>query len=200
MDVYYGQGPMTRLNRKLLAAILSIALITPHRVMADAPADSAEESTPVVRDVELAEGGVANGVVVNSAGQLGEGVIVTLYTEDQAFEATSDTQGRVQFAGLNGGTYVVKTGETLYGVRMWANGTAPPNALTSFAIVDHQDPVVRANFMSNFRARFPKGMDFLHPFHSLSKKQLIALAIAAGVAAATIAIIFAIEDDGDASN
>ena len=195
-----GTDFMSRLNQRILAGMLSLVMVAPHRVMAEGSAESAETQTPVIRDVELAEGGVANGVVVTSAGQLGEGVTVTLYTDDQAYEAITDEQGRFQFAGLNGGTYVVKVGDTPFGARMWAHGTAPPNALTSFAIVDSTDPAVRAQFMQKFGGLFSGRFNFLNPLAGLSKKQLIALGIGAGVLAATIAIIFAIEDDGDASN
>lgn len=141
---------------------------------------------------------------MTSAGHFADGVKVTFLINDDAYETRTNESGRFEVAGLSGGTYVVTVGEkpheTPYGARFWAHGTAPPNALNAFVVVDDPDPIVRGQFGRSLLPGLPQGMGFLNPLAGLSKKQLIALGIGAAVAGATIAIIFAIEDDGDVSN
>jgi len=193
---------MSRNIDKILTGIVCFALAFPHQVFADASADSAETQQPVIRDVELAEGGVARGYVVTSAGQPGAGAKVTLHSNGEVYQATADDKGRFAVPGIQGGSCIVQVGQTAYGARLWATGTAPPQALNAFVVVEEEGPVVRSGSEGGKfpKLSWPKGTGHLNPLTGLSKKQLIALGIGAGVAGATVAIILAIQDDGDASN
>ncbi len=193
---------MSRNINQILTGIVCLTLVAPHQAFADSSADSAETQQPVIRDVELAEGGVARGYVVTSAGQPGAGLKVALHSNGEDYQVTADEKGQFAVPGLQGGSCVVQVGQTAYAARMWATGTAPPQALNAFVIVEEDGPVVRsASEGGRFpRLSWPTGTGFLNPLTGLSKKQLIALGIGAGVAGATVAIILAIEDDGDASN
>ncbi|MCA9111143.1 MAG: carboxypeptidase regulatory-like domain-containing protein [Planctomycetaceae bacterium] len=193
---------MNRFSQRLLSGMLCFALVAPHPAIAESSADSADTQQPIIRDVELAEGGVARGLVVTSAGQPASGVKVALHVDDEVYAATADENGQFAVEGLRGGSCVVQVGETVYGARFWANGTAPPQALHTFVVVNQDGPVVRGGSGgSKFPTfKWPKGFGHLNPLSGLTHKQLLALGIGAGVAGATIAIILAIQDDGDASN
>ncbi len=200
MNNFYGQGLMYRLLNKSLAGLLCVSLLTPVQAIADSPANSAESQQPIVRDVELAEGGIARGIVVTSEGQFAAGVEVALHSNGEVFQATADEHGQFAIGGLNGGDCIIQVGQIPYGARMWAHGTAPPQALQQFVVVEDEGPVVRGGSPTLPHLTWPKGTGHLFSLHGLSQKQLIALGIGAAAIGATIAIILAIEDDGDASN
>ncbi len=191
---------MNRLLNNLLAGLLCGALIVPAPVLAENSADYAEEQQPIVRDVELAEGGIARGIVVTSEGQRAVGTEVSLHSNGEVFQAITDETGQFSVAGLSGGDCIVQVGQIPFGARMWAHGTAPPQALQQFVVVDDQGLVVRGGSPRFPRLHWPKGTGQLFSFHGLSQKQLIALGVGAAAIGATIAIILAIEDDGDVSN
>lgn len=128
-----------KLMRCLKAAVwmfASLGLLLGNQVaLAAGPADSAQRPVKVA-DVELGEGGVLTGRVVDSRGLPQSGVAVSLSRgQDVAVTVKSDGLGVFRVAGLKGGMYriVVKDGASVS--RLWAADTAPPHANDSLMLV-----------------------------------------------------------------
>lgn len=96
-----------------------------------------------VIDVQLHQGGVFVGQVVNSSSvpQENQMVIVTRQGQTVAV-AKTDKQGRFVIREMPAGVYGVKTAQTDSVVRLWATNTAPPAAKSSVVLVS-QPEVVR---------------------------------------------------------
>jgi len=102
---------------------------------------------PVVRDVELAAGGVLHGQVLDTQGVgVGNSPVMIVARGQEIARTTADTNGRFQFIGLRGDTYNVLTvgGEST--CRLWAPNTSPPGANQGVALTVSADPVVRAQY------------------------------------------------------
>lgn len=189
------------INQPFVLVLIGLHLV-PGRTFAGDDDTAASPETPVVRDVELGVGGVVSGLVLDAEGQPVAEAVVELHKDNTVLLVTTDKAGQLSVEGLTGGACVVKTGETNYACRFWAHGSAPPNALTGFAIVHHDEDVVRGqsrrSLFSLPKVSLPKGHGFLHPFAGFTKAQLIALGLL--TAGATVAIVLAVQDDGDSSN
>lgn len=104
---------------------------------------------------------------------------------------------------LNGGACLIKAGETTYGCRLWKNGTAPPGSLQAFIVVDQSAVVVRGqedcvgDACDDYVEGEPGRLGFLNPLSSLTPQQMVGLGLL--TAGATVAIVLAAQDDGDAS-
>jgi hypothetical protein len=201
-----------------LAIVLVVATAMPGRGFAAGPAGSGGNPQPVIRDVELGYGGVAKGLVVDAHGVAASNVEIELHTSGRVVHATSDEMGKFSVSGLEGGPCIVKVGEVPYGCRLWTTGTAPPKSLQSFAVVHKASASVRAQsdpFKANANACdtggnaaacVPDACDavgaakesrHLCCLSGMTAKQV---ALLLGVAAAaTVAIVLAVEDEGDAS-
>jgi hypothetical protein len=199
-----------------LAIVLVVATAMPCRGYAAGTAGSAASPQPVIRDVELGYGGVAKGLVVDQHGIAASNVEIELHTSGRVVHATSDETGKFSVSGLDGGPCIVKVGDVPYGCRLWTTGTAPPKSLQSFAVVHKTGAAVRAQsdpFQANGAACdagdvacVPDACDAVgaakenRHLCSLSGMSAKQVALLLGVAAAaTVAIILAVDDEGDAS-
>jgi len=86
--------------------------------------------TPAVVDIELADGGVLHGQVVDLQKGGVAGVPVSLLAQDREVARTATTEnGQFTIPGLRGGVYRVAAGKEAQGLfRIWSARTAPPAA------------------------------------------------------------------------
>ena len=125
----------TRIAQRLATAIACLGMMIPPTAFAGTPT----LATPVA-DVALGAGGQFVGKVVNAQGAPVVATTVSLRQAGQEVaNATTDTQGRFDVQGLQGGQYqaVAENGSVVY--RLWAPQTAPPAANTSALIVTGSD-------------------------------------------------------------
>jgi len=81
----------------------------------------------VVRQVELAEGGMLAGQLVDSSGKPISGETIYLANSQQII-ATAKTleNGRFEIQGLHGGYYGLGSRQACVPIQLWSTGTAPP--------------------------------------------------------------------------
>lgn len=92
---------------------------------------------PAVRDVELKEGGVLVGQVVNATGQPAAKARLQLVDRNgNSRTFVSDERGNFRVVALRGGAYQMKVNDGVIALRLWANGTAPPAAQTQLLMLD----------------------------------------------------------------
>lgn len=162
------------------AALMVVLCIVPMNAFAG-PVTKAD-TKPVLRNVELADGGTIHGRVLDVHGRPISSTMVIVETKDGLQEVATNDKGQFVLAGLKGGPCVVKVGDALYGARLWTQGTAPPKSLKDFSVVN--DP--------NFVAR---GQDWDDDsLCCLTPAQCLGLALLAG---GVVAIILAADDDDD---
>jgi hypothetical protein len=101
---------------------------------------------PAIGDVELIQGGVLIGQVVDTAGvpKVAQPVAV-LSGEQQLAVCRTDARGFFAFRGLRGGIYQISVAEGRGAYRAWAPGTAPPTAEHGVLLVTGQN-LVRGNY------------------------------------------------------
>lgn len=96
-------------------------------------------------DVELRDGGVLFGQVVDQQGVPLADVSVTLLNGEQKLaETQTDARGVFAFQRLRGGVCQVTAAEGIGAYRVWAPGTAPPSAEPGALLVAGTD-LVRGN-------------------------------------------------------
>ncbi len=93
-------------------------------------ADPAVQTTPLVSDVALRDGGVLLGQVVSPQGVgLSEARVVVYHQGEERGETKTDDAGYFAFQGLDrGGVYQLASAEGSGAFRVWSPGTAPPTA------------------------------------------------------------------------
>jgi hypothetical protein len=136
------------LGRALLAPAACALLIAPAvRAQApQAPAPNAPAAAPAAgeaplpalatTDIALAEGGLLHGVLVNMENAPVGGATVQFWMQEHEVATTqTDAEGRFAVRGLRGGTYRVVSGDAVQMCRLWAPGTAPPQALRGLVLV-----------------------------------------------------------------
>lgn len=100
-----------------------------------------------IQDVQLREGGVLTTRVVDAQGNavVGEQVIVE-FKGKQIASSVSDSDGLVAVSGLRPGLHAIVTSMgTTTACRFWAEGSAPPSAVSVPAVVSDAE-VVRGQF------------------------------------------------------
>ena len=127
--------------KKHVAALMAVICLVPVNAFAG-PAVKADVK-PVLRNVELAEGGRIQGRVLDVHGRPVAATLVYVETKDGLREVKTEVDGRFTLEGMKGGTCVVKVDEAFYGARLWMQGTAPPKSLKSFSVVNDPNYVVR---------------------------------------------------------
>lgn len=98
----------------------------------------------VVRDAALQAGGTLQGALVSANGKPQTGRTVQLLSRGEIVAKTvTDREGRFGFRGLHAGVYALHTEGVATGYRLWAEGAAPPSAVSDILLVSGQEPVVR---------------------------------------------------------
>jgi len=164
--------------RQATALLLAVLFVLPANVIAG-PGRQVH-ARPKLRNVELSRKGEVNGRVLDVHGRPVAGTNVEIATKSGKQVAMTDDNGEFKLAELKGGVCVVHVGDANYGARLWKQGTAPPQSLKHFSVVNDPNFVVRAQDGGLF---------------GLSPAELLSLGILTGSATA---IIIAVTDD-DAS-
>ena len=93
------------------------------------------EAPAKVRDVELAEGGVLEMLVVDSKNAAMADVPVALeFQNKQVAAARTDKNGVVKFKGVHPGQHKIQTENGQQMVRLWEGDSAPPGAIRKLAV------------------------------------------------------------------
>jgi hypothetical protein len=160
---------------KLTALALScVGMLIPQSMLAAHQAPQRGQAGIV--DVQLQDGGVFQGQVVDTAGTPLAGAKVVVVKQDGAAartvaETTTDDSGRFSIGQLRGGTYQVVTDRSSGVYRLWAAQTAPPTAKNMALLIDSAEV---------FRGQFgPVGMFLTNPWVTVG---LIGAAIAVPIA------------------
>ena len=136
------------MRSRIICAIAVSLLIPPGTVLsADTVAKSSRSSLSrpaVLKNVELANGGVLNGQLVDTAGNPVVAVTVSLMFRETVLNVTTDGNGRFAVGHLKGGVCIIKVDDASYACRLWHQGTAPPDSIDSIAVVQ-DDNIVRGN-------------------------------------------------------
>ncbi len=163
---------------------------------ASATADSTNRQTEPVQlqNVQLSANGTAAGQLLNDAGQPLAGQLVKIQTKTGLQKITTNKDGRFTLGSKSGGNCVITVAKRSYACRLWQNNTAPPKSLTSFSIVHGNGPILRAQDCG-------EGCDDGYGGRSgrpggITGGQVLGLALLAG---AVVAIVIAVENDGDGS-
>jgi len=113
---------------------------------ADQPIDgkvAKKAAAPAILDVTLHDGGVLLGAFVDSKGTAVKGSKVSIRQGgEEILNADTDTNGRFMMRDVRGGVYEIATVRGNGMFRLWAPGTAPPNA-RHMALLVANDGVVR---------------------------------------------------------
>ncbi len=129
---------------RLLAALASVGLcLSPATTNAEqrVPVDA-----PIVRDVELSDGGLLVGRLLDANGRPVANAEVSIATGEKTLATTqTDAEGVFAVSKLRGGVHEIKTADNLHVCRLWAPGTAPPRVPKSIDIVSGSD-VVRGQY------------------------------------------------------
>ncbi len=105
------------------------------------PSESRVSERPTLKNVELARGGILYGQLVDIAGNPVAAVTVSVTSGDTALKVTTDKNGRFAAGHLKGGVCIIQVNEESYACRLWRQGTAPPNAIDSIAVVQDSNTV-----------------------------------------------------------
>ncbi len=127
-----------------LAALASIGLCLP--VAPTAGNDVAPANAPMIRDVELAHGGLLVGRLLDANGQPLNKADVSIQSGNKTLASTqTDTDGVFAVSNLRGGVHQISTADNVQLCRLWAPGTAPPRAPKSIDLVAGSD-VIRGQY------------------------------------------------------
>ncbi|MCP4175557.1 MAG: hypothetical protein GY758_32830 [Fuerstiella sp.] len=133
------------MRSRFTCAIAASLLILPSAVLGvDAAAKSSGpdvSAPPTLKNVELATGGVLHGQLVDIAGNPVVAVTVSVTSGDTVLRITTDKNGRFAAGHLKGGVCVIQVNEASYACRLWHQGTAPPNAIDTIAVVQDGNTV-----------------------------------------------------------
>ena len=169
----------------VLAVIGMLMPVAPARARESAPLP-----THVVRDVELRDGGLLVGRIVDANGRPVVATEVTIISGEKPLASTrTDAEGVFAVAQLRGGVHAITTSENVQVCRLWAPGTAPPQAPQSIELVNDAN-VARGQYGP------PPGNRFVRKAKVWATNPWIV----GGVVAAAIAIPVALSDnDGPSS-
>jgi len=140
----------------------------------------------LVRDVELAYGGLLVGRMLDASGRPLAGTAVSIRTDGQTLASTrTDAEGVFAVAKLRGGVHEIATDDTVQICRLWANGTAPPRTPQSIDVVSGEE-VVRGQWGP------PPGNRLIQKAKVWATNPLVI----GGVVAAAVALPIALNDNG----
>lgn len=174
----------------LAAALLLSPAVSSAGQTAPTPLPSSVEKEVQLKNVQLRAGGVLVGQYVSEAGQPVADAKIAVKIGKAVHGVQTDTKGRFELKGLKGGRAFFHIGEDVFAAQLWTEGTAPPDAISTFALVKPgETDTVRGQ---NGR--------LLNRIYSISPKGKALLAAAAiGGTAVAIAIAADNDDDDDAS-
>lgn len=114
-----------KLLKGVMVAMAALGLCLPEIAFSATPTP-----TPAVVDIELADGGVLQGQVVDLQKGGVPGLPVSVLAQDKEVARTTTAEnGRFTIPGLRGGVYRVAAGKEGQGLfRLWSAKTAPPAA------------------------------------------------------------------------
>ncbi|MEK6247530.1 MAG: carboxypeptidase-like regulatory domain-containing protein [Planctomycetales bacterium] len=128
-----------QLQNSIVAAMIASMLCSP---VSSVAAENTERKSQRPRDIELADGGVLKGQIVNPAGTATAEQTIVIHSAGQMVAGTtSASDGTFTIHGLKGGTYQIVTGKHQFPCRLWARGSAPPLSQQSILLVTHQAQV-----------------------------------------------------------
>ncbi len=123
---------------KCVAVVACIGMLLPQFTFGASPAGIPR----AVRDIELQKGGVLVGQVLNVAGQPAAKAKLELVDRNgRSLSILSDDRGNFRVAGVRGGVYQMKVSDGYVGLRLWANGTAPPSAQNQLLMLNSSTTV-----------------------------------------------------------
>jgi hypothetical protein len=100
-----------------------------------------------IHDVALAPGGLLVGQLMDETMQPMRGASVVIKIDGKTAVATStDANGVFAATGLRGGMHEITTGESTKHCRLWAPGTAPPQAVANLRYIPGQGDLVRGQW------------------------------------------------------
>jgi hypothetical protein len=170
-------------------AVAAFGLSLP--LMPVATGDAAAQSSAIaarrslVRDVELAGGGLLVGRLLDADGRPLADAPVSLLADSQVVATTrTDGSGVFAVAGLRGGVHEIAAGGSVQLCRLWMKDMAPPRSARSVEIVADPD-VVRGQWGP------PPGNGLVKQIKVLAANPFVV----GGVVAAAVAIPVALSDD-----
>lgn len=171
-----------------MRTVTAWALICSMTLSPAAFADQGQVKTEklTLKNVELGKSGTVRGKLLDRAGKPIAGKILKIHTPKSVEEVKSAKDGSFTISSRTGGNCAILVDDKAYACRLWANGTAPPKALTTIGIVHQKGAIVRGQ---------DEG-DEAGLLDSISGAQLIGLGVLAGAIAA---IIIASDSDEDGS-
>lgn len=140
-----------------------------------------------VPNIALMTDGMMQGQLVSQAGIPLRDATVLVNNRQRQWQTKSDAQGRFQFTGLRGGTYRVETAGQSQLVRVWATGTAPPQASRGLLLTPQAD-IVRGQ-------RIPSKNT--NQFFRVAKQRLANPWVVGGIVATAVTIPVAIHNSDD---
>jgi hypothetical protein len=142
--------------------------------------------------VALAQGGLLTGQVLDSTMQPRPGTEIKIQAGQQTTAVTvTDANGVFAVAGLRGGLHQVVTRDSIELCRLWAPGTAPPNAAANLRFVPGQNTVVRGQFPPYHGS---------HPYLHQAKAWATNPWIVGGVLATAVAVPVILHETNDDDN
>ncbi|MEZ6128490.1 MAG: hypothetical protein R3C59_07390 [Planctomycetaceae bacterium] len=149
-------------------------------------------------NIELSSAGTVAAQLLDEHGRPQSKRTIEFRTATAAVQLQTNDNGVFMIKGSTGGNAAVIIDDQAYAFRMWAHGTAPPGALTTFNIVHANDPVVRGQGYDDCGEGCGEGYGGRRGrVGGISGGQWLGLGL---LAAAVVAIVLVANDDDDASN
>ncbi|MEX2093512.1 MAG: carboxypeptidase-like regulatory domain-containing protein [Pirellulales bacterium] len=127
-----------------LAALASIGLCLP--IAPAAAKEIVPAKAPIIRDVELAVGGLLVGRLLDANGRPLDNADISIQSGSKTLASTrTDAEGVFAVSNLRGGVHQITTADNVQLCRLWAHGTAPPRTAKSIDVVSGSD-VVRGQY------------------------------------------------------
>ena len=127
---------------RTMAALASIGLCMP--IVPASAKETAPLQAPIVRNVELGFGGLLVGRLLDANGRPLQDAEVSILTGDKQLAATrTDAEGVFAVSNLRGGVHQITTADSVQLCRLWAPGTAPPQAPKSIDVISDSAIVPR---------------------------------------------------------
>lgn len=123
----------------LATAMLFSPAITFAGQTSPTPLPNSVEKSVQLHNVQLKAGGSLVGQYVSAVGQPVAGVKIAIKMGKVSKGVQTDAQGRFEITGLTGGRAFFHIGEEVFAAQLWSEGTAPPNALKTIALVKTGD-------------------------------------------------------------